>query len=574
MSAGNDRPVLALPAAALPVTALPLAALLLCLSGLSASFPARAAEPTWDWSGLYLGGHVGAFTGTTSFSNPQGAPIFGDSVATPGFLGGLQVGYNQQLAPQWLVGAELSGSVLASQGQNTCFQSSITFVGSNCKVTPREIATLTGRVGWLTEAHGRTMLFGRAGVAWMRNSIEATPANNNSPGFTLTGTGEAGESSRVSSGVWGFTVGAGLERAVADNWSVSVGYDYVQLGGLGMPAPASVDITTAGNASAVPGGAQSTATQNLHIVRVALNYHWGSMARGSGEPSRDSSREDAAAPWVAGWEVEGGARYWYSWGNFQSANGPTSTTLVSRLSYNNMEGHSGELFGRVDAPFGVFAKGLFGSGGISRGTMYDEDWGLSSALAAEPTGYEITQSGLSGSFNYLNADLGYNLLRGRDHKVGLFVGYHRYQTIMNANGCAQMVAPGSGVCFPNVASDTIVISELNTWQALRLGSSVELKLGDRLKVAGDFAFLPYVTVQSLDVHRLRSLNFPATGTGMGVQAEIMLSYRVLEALSVGLGARYWSMWTTNAWQTDATTNIMTLSTDRYGVLAQLSYRFN
>lgn len=34
---------------------------------------APASADNIDWSGFYLGGHVGALTGTTSFSNPYGA---------------------------------------------------------------------------------------------------------------------------------------------------------------------------------------------------------------------------------------------------------------------------------------------------------------------------------------------------------------------------------------------------------------------------------------------------------------------------------------------------------------------
>jgi opacity protein-like surface antigen len=530
--------------------------------------PALAADPTWNWSGFYLGGHAGGFTGTTNFSNPLGPSIFGDDVTTPGFLAGLQLGYNQQLAPQWVAGAELNGSILSSQGQNTCLQPSITLVGANCRSLPREIATLTGRLGYLLEPNGRTMIFGRGGVAWMRTQIDVNPNSSGSSGFTLTGDpNETGEPLTQSLGVWGWTVGAGVEYAIAPKWSLNLSYDYLRFNGFSVGTPQTVEIASSGNVTTVPGGNVSNGTQSLHIARIGLNYHWGGMARAS-EPA-----DSPQVAWVPGWEFEGGARYWYSWGNFQSSNGGPNS-LVSRLPYNNMEGHSGELFARLDSPFGVFVKALAGGGGISHGTMYDEDWGLDNQLAAEPTGYEITVSGINGSFNYFTGDIGYNVLRGPDHKVGLFVGYNRYQTVMNTLGCAQMVAPGSGVCFPNIPSNVNAISEIDTWHSLRVGASAELQLADRLKVSADIAYLPYVRVDGLDNHRLRDLYFPATGTGNGVQGEIMLSYRVFDAASIGIGGRYWSMWTTNAYQTDQPSNVMSLSTDRYGVIVQASYKFN
>jgi hypothetical protein len=54
----------------------------------------------------------------------------------------------------------------------------------------------------------------------------------------------------------------------------------------------------------------------------------------------------------------------------------------------------------------------------------------------------------------------------------------------------------------------------------------------------------------LDTHWLREpvAFFPSGGTGRGVQAEVILSYRVTEMLTLGVGGRYWSMWTTNASQ--------------------------
>lgn len=539
------------------------------------SSPVYAADPAWNWSGPYFGAHVGGFTGTTTFSNPEGPSIFGDNVTTPGFLAGLQLGYNWQAAPQWVLGTELNGSVLSSQGQNTCLQATTIFVGSNCKSMPREIATLTGRMGYLTEPHGRTMLYGKAGVAWMRTDINVNPNNASSTGFTLTGDpAETGDPVSQSASVWGWTVGAGVEYALAPKWSLNLSYDYLRFGNINVATPDSVDITptspSTGHVTAIPGGAIASATQSLHIARIGLNYHWGGIAK----PAADSGpAPETGTSWVPGWEFEAGARYWYSWGNFQSSNG-TATSLVSRLPYNNMEGHSGELFARLDSPFGVFVKGFVGGGGISHGTMYDEDWGLPEELAAEPTGYEITQSGINGSFNYFTADIGYNVLRGPDHKVGLFVGYNRYQVVMNTLGCDQMVAPGSGVCYPNIPSNQNLISEIDTWQSLRVGASAEVQLSDRFKVGADIAYLPYVHVDGLDIHRARNLYFPVSGTGNGVQAELMLSYRVFDAFSIGIGGRYWAMWTTTAQQVDAPTNAMTLSTDRYGVIVQASYKFN
>src|ERR1700751_3350782 len=73
--------------------------------------PAYAA-PIYNWTGFYIGGHLGGafsssnnFNGLTTGSNSNGR-----------FLGGVQAGYDWQFAPNWVLGVEgqyswLSGNV-------------------------------------------------------------------------------------------------------------------------------------------------------------------------------------------------------------------------------------------------------------------------------------------------------------------------------------------------------------------------------------------------------------------------------------------------------------------------------
>ena len=532
------------------------------LLAILASVPAFAADPpSTAWQGFYLGGHMGGFIGTTTFSDPDNfASIFGGNVNAPGFMAGVQLGYNWLMTPKWLAGIQVDGSLLSGQGHNTCFQSSITIVGSDCRASPHEVATFTGRLGYFPDPGGRMLVYGKAGVAWMRSQVAINPNNAGLPGFTLTGDPNVeGDPTNQIVNSWGWTVGAGMEYAFAPKWSLDVGYQYMRFNAGTLPTPQTIDVTSAGHVTTVPGGGASSLSQDMHMARVGLNYHFGAPTPARAEAYGTPSSTEA--PWTAGWEFEGGARYWYSSGNFTSANG-TPNSLVSRLPYNNLDGHSGELFGRLDAPFNLFVKGFVGVGGITNGSMYDEDWGLGSNLASEPSGYEITQSGVNGAMSYLTADIGYDVLRGRDHKVGTC-----------AQGCEQLVSPGSGVCSPTIPNGTNVISENDTWHSLRVGTAAEVEILDRLKLGVDLAYLPYVFVESLDEHKVRSLNFPSTGTGNGVQAEILLSYRVTDSFNVGIGGRYWAMWTTNAWLKDYSSYV-TLDTQRYGVFLQASYSFS
>lgn len=538
-----------------------------------APLPAFAADPPgWDWTGFYLGAHAGAFTGVTNFSDPIGPPLFGGSVTTPGFLAGFQAGYNQQVSPRWVLGVEADKSWLSSTSGNTCLQSTINVIGSNCKVTPRELATFTGRVGFLTEPHGRTMIFGRAGVAWMRADVNVNP--NSVPtqqqdwtdaGIFLTDSADQPAATGGSVSAWGPTIGAGVEYALTSRWSLKMQYDYMHFSGISLPTPATTDVNSEGWVNNLGSPGSTNVTQNFHFAKLGLNYRFGAAVR---ETERDTTDDG----WRAGWEFDVGARYWYSSGKFQTGNGTVPGVLLSRLPYNNLTGNSGEVYARVDTPVNIFVKGLIGTGGLSGGKMYDEDWGLS--FAATPNAYEITKSDVSGGFSYFTVDLGVNVMRKADHKVGVFAGYNMYQSYMQATGCAQLQAPSAAVCTPNVPPTTPTISQSDIWRSVRVGVNAEAVVWDRLKLAGDLAWLPYVSYGGLDTHQLRAVLFPVVGNGQGVQAEVILSYAVTDQFSVGVGGRFWAMWTNTAYQTTDTSNLFDIETQRYGVFLQASYKLS
>jgi len=147
----------------------------------AADLPLPPPLPVWTWSGFYLGGSAGAAAGTATFSDSYGPSIFGDKVNTAAFLAGLQLGYNWQVAPRWVVGLQADASYLDSNGTYTCMQASAEIVGSNCQVSPRVLASLTGRVGFLVDPLGRTLIYGKGGGAWMNSDISITPNNSFGP---------------------------------------------------------------------------------------------------------------------------------------------------------------------------------------------------------------------------------------------------------------------------------------------------------------------------------------------------------------------------------------------------------
>jgi hypothetical protein len=107
---------------------------------------------------------------------------------------------------------------------------------------------------------------------------------------------------------------------------------------------------------------------------------------------------------------------------------------------------------------------------------------------------------------------------------------------------------------------------------------------DRVKLSADVAYLPYVSMTGRDNHLLRATTtfFDQQGTGQGVQLESILSYYVTDFFNIGVGGRYWAMWTTSG--TDTCTgcdgvgvvsppNPARFNTERYGVFLQGAYKF-
>jgi opacity protein-like surface antigen len=298
-------------------------------------------------------------------------------------------------------------------------------------------------------------------------------------------------------------------------------------------------------------------------------------------PPSAQPRFTVADTWAFRYEL--GARYWYGWGKTaKDLYDPAGSFLVSRLTYDGLRSHAGEAFFRVDHNHGWFLKGYVGAGSIGQGSLNDEDF----PPVIAP--YSSTHSNQNeGALVYANVDAGFSIIKGSGWRLGAFAGYHYLQEKVSAFGCSQLAA-NPLICIPPIPAAFVVINQNNDWHSLRLGVDGDLKFGDRVKLHVEGAWLPYVMLDGADTHWLRIGSFPGAftgpipedGKGWGYQLEAVLSYRLTNNVSLGVGGRYWHMQTSGSTHFEnhvvgmsASPQPVKWKTDHYGVFVQGSFKF-
>lgn len=176
---------------------------------------AERFEMAASWSGLYAGAHIGGVVGGRIFQDydvGSGTDPNDDYRLTPdGWLGGLHIGYNHQLSSSIVIGAEVdwSWSDTGADGAN----------GGGAYISETELlwmASGRARVGYASD---RWMPYLTAGVAATRMRFTEFQALT-PPVFE--GTGEAT--------MIGWSVGAGTEFALTDQWLLRGEYRYSDFG--------------------------------------------------------------------------------------------------------------------------------------------------------------------------------------------------------------------------------------------------------------------------------------------------------------------------------------------------------
>ena len=193
----------------------------------AADLPVPAAPPPanyyrpalYDWTGIYLGGNIGAGfmrDNATQWSGvPVSIPIVGNIPVNPiGALGGGQVGFNYEFAP-WVVGLEGMWSGAVSMSSTSNVSAPTTGTGTLGLTTNLFwIASATGRVGY---AHDDVLFYVKGGGAW-----ESVKYLESIVGGVSLQT--------INDTRSGYTVGAGIEYGLTENFSAKVEYDFYDFG--------------------------------------------------------------------------------------------------------------------------------------------------------------------------------------------------------------------------------------------------------------------------------------------------------------------------------------------------------
>ena len=248
---------------------------------LAADMNVKAPAPqSYSWEGLYIGGNVGwlgiegvslsgtpADSATLAFLGPCSAagacPIGFGSANANSVTGGGQFGFNWQIR-NWVVGVEADLQASSANATSTVNVNVPAFAPyfATQTIKETEFGTVRGRVGMLVTP--TLLAYATGGFAWAQTQEGMT--------FGFPSLSETGALARGSTAVGG-TVGAGLEWALGNKWSVAGEYLYARLGATSLAfqtAPLGAGCTPGGTPSCQLNVSQSSFSDN--VVRLKINY--------------------------------------------------------------------------------------------------------------------------------------------------------------------------------------------------------------------------------------------------------------------------------------------------------------
>jgi len=181
---------------------------------------AAVVAPAFNWTGFYLGAHAGyGWNNYTLFNGP------GAGSGNGPLLGG-QIGFNYQIN-QFVLGAEADLAYAAISGRP------VAAPGFSVRTTM--LGSVRARAGFAVD---RALLYVTGGLG-IQNASVAFNLNAANVRFTRTG----------------WTLGAGVEYALTQNWTAKIEYSYYNFGTSGAIPVYNFQVRS-----------------NIHTVKLGVNY--------------------------------------------------------------------------------------------------------------------------------------------------------------------------------------------------------------------------------------------------------------------------------------------------------------
>jgi len=217
------------------------------------SEPVPVTVDTFSWTGGYIGINAGYAGGKFKHPFSLNDELFDETLASgsvdfnaSGFVGGVQVGYNWQLDNGIVLGAEADFQGSTVKGD---ISANVDELSAEAETKVEWFGTVRARLGYA--ATERFLVYGTGGLAY--GKVKSS--------YSLSdGVDSYGESASKTKAGW--TIGAGAEYAIDNNWTLKTEYLYTDLGKRNLINYTSDDLYNISLDSKV----------KFHTVRVGVNY--------------------------------------------------------------------------------------------------------------------------------------------------------------------------------------------------------------------------------------------------------------------------------------------------------------
>jgi opacity protein-like surface antigen/outer membrane receptor protein involved in Fe transport len=438
-----------------------------------------AFEPpsaNYDWTGFYIGGHGEFSWSSTNGSavdlateNPT-APVNGD---LPKWHGGMQLGFDYMMPSRLLLGVAAD---VTSGGTRTATTTDPFGTAAN-QTSVFDSETVRGRLGY---AFDRVLLYGTAGWAWSNNQYVRTQ---------LTGTlnnATAGSDEAVNKYLSGWTAGAGISVAFAQNWNVFAEYRYTSFGSTTLALPLS-ELST-------------TSITKISAIEFGVNYKFNAGLLAG--PTFAGAEAQLPAATIAPYYKALPARFPYNWTGFyfgaeggygwQRSTGTLATGAVSTPYDYSVTGPLAGSFVGWNFQFNRLVLGVEG------------DWQWSNLTGNSQTLAPLGATGAlpAGRFTVSTTTKDYGSIRGR-----LGVTFDRFLIFGTAGWTVGN--PSTAFALTGAAPFVSIGGKSNGWTA---GGGVEYAITDTI--------LGRIEYRYTNLETMGFVNAPTNSADAGTQAPI------------------------------------------------------